>query len=67
MTKTQSTSCPACTNLAPMGIQCNKHRTTAPNAQTLLRRELARMVREDGMSPAQAEAKLGVTAGRTIN
>ncbi len=50
-----------------MGIQCNKHRAAAPNARTLIQREIVRMVREDGMSPAEAEAKMGVRAGRTIN
>lgn len=62
----QLTECPACARLAHVGIQCNGCRRDAPNRRSLIQREIVRRVREDGMTPAEAEASMGVTAGKTI-
>ncbi len=60
-----STECPTCTRLNGLA-QCNSCRANNPNRQTTVRRELARRVREEGMTPAEAEASLNVTAGPTV-
>lgn len=60
-----ATTCPTCAALRGL-IQCNKCRSERPDAQTLIRREALRLVREDGLTAAQAEARLGVKAGRSI-
>ncbi len=58
--------CVACAYLRGL-TQCNVCRADRPNGQTLTRREIARLVREDGMSVAEAEASMGVEPGPIVN
>ena len=60
------TNCPACKRLSAIGVQCNRCRAAAPNAQTLLRREIVAYMAETGCTPAEAEAHFGVRAGVTV-
>lgn len=59
-------TCTACKALAPMGLQCNKHARIAPGASTRTRTSIVRMVREQGVTVAEAESAHGVTAGPVI-
>ena len=61
-----ATNCPACKALSAMGMQCNHHRRTAPNARTAKQAEILAHIRKTGCTPAEAEAHFGVTAGPTI-
>lgn len=64
-TETAAT-CTACRSLSAVGMQCNRHRRTAPNARTLKQREILAYMREQGCTAAEAEAHFGVTAGPVI-
>lgn len=61
------TMCTACRSLSTVGLQCNTHRRTAPNARTLKQREILAYMREQGCTAADAEAHFGVTAGAVIS
>lgn len=61
-----STECTACKRLAPIGMQCNHHRRTDPNARTLRQRTMVDYMQETGSTPAEAEAHFGVNAGRAV-
>lgn len=63
-TTTATVECFACATFPD--VQCNRCRAERPNAQTLLRNEIARLVREDGLTLAEAEARMGVTHIRVI-
>lgn len=55
---TTQTTCPACAALNGL-TQCNRCRVENPNAQTVTRNELLRLI-GTGMTPAEAEARLNV-------
>jgi hypothetical protein len=58
--------CAACKALAPLGVQCNHHRRTAPNAATLTRSRMVAHMSRTGCTAAEAEALFGVAAGRAV-
>ena len=58
-----TTGCHVCELLAGFS-QCNDCRRDRPNQQTLTRRELVRLMREEGLTADEAEARLGVKAAR---
>ena len=52
-------TCQACKNLAPIRVQCNKHRREAPNASTLRQNAIVAYMVENDVTAAEAEAAFG--------
>ncbi len=59
-----TTTCTACKSLAAVGVKCNAHRGATDARAVAQKRVLANMAR--GMTVADAEAAVGVTAGPTV-
>ena len=52
--------------LSAMGMQCNHHRATAPNARTQKQAAMLAHIRATGATAAETEARFGTTAGPTV-